>query len=82
MSLDQNVPMNPTPANTSSAVALSNAVTVVIGVYRGISGTIIADSISGSPLLTAQLAQLATNRITAELIDRTKAAKALGIIKR
>lgn len=70
MSVDQNVPVKPGPADNSSGVALANAVSLVIGCYQGIVGKDIADSINGSRMMREQLAATASARITKNLIDR------------
>lgn len=70
MSIDQNVPITSGAPDNTSAVALANASALVIGVFKGIVGRDIADSVNGSRLMQDQLAQLACTRITKELLDR------------
>lgn len=81
MSIDQNIPVTTGAPNSGSAVALANAITVAVGVYRGITGTTIANTIDGSPLLTAQLATLSGSLISKELIERYNTARNMGLIK-
>lgn len=79
MSVDQNVPVQPGAANQTSALSLANAATLAIAVYQGIVGKNIADSINGSRLMQEQLATLACNKISQELINRHNTAKEMRL---
>lgn len=79
MSIDQNVTMTQGTPDYSSAIALANAAALVSGVFSGLVGKDIANSVNGSRLMQEQLAQMICSRITKELIERHNKAKEIRL---
>lgn len=81
MTTDQNFQFTEGSPHTASAVALSNAITLVIGVFQGIVNKDVAATVNGETMMSTQIASLANARITEALIKRFDQAKVMGIVK-